>query len=589
GALPGAVADGLSSPDGRTVLWALVAIAGAFLASGVGEAVEGLVQRTLTARFILSVHDTVARATARPGGIAALEDPRTVGELAAIETYDRDGVLTEAVRCTQRVINARVQAAVAFVVLLGFRWWAPLVLLVAWQLAHLAYARSMDEGSGIYHEQRTTGLRRALYVRNLAVDSPAAKEVRVFGLGGWLVSRYTAEWQAAMQRMWSGRGTDRRMTVLATAGITAANVIVLATLGWSAWVGDLSIAALVVFVQAVLATESQGPIEWDQWILSQTLLCARKTLDLEDRLRDTAPPSYVRTPADKGASGPVKVTLRDVHFTYPGHETTTLDGLNLTIPAGQSCAIVGVNGAGKTTLVKLLCGLYAPDAGEVLLDGDADLARARARIAVIFQNFVRYELPLRDNVGFGALGHALDTEAVDAALHDAGGTDLLADLPAGWDTVLARDYDNGADLSGGQWQKVALARAMLAVRAGAGLLILDEPTANLDVRAEAELFDVVLRGFQGGPAYGSDEGRAPHPAVTTILVSHRLSSVRRADRIVVVADGRIVEDGTHADLMSAGGRYASMYTLQAERFAAETANSAAANSAAETAEASQHA
>jgi ATP-binding cassette subfamily B protein len=217
---------------------------------------------------------------------------------------------------------------------------------------------------------------------------------------------------------------------------------------------------------------------------------------------------------------------------------------------------VGENGAGKSTLVKLLCGLYQPDAGTVALDGGLSPLQARGRIAAIFQDFVRYPLPLRDNVAFGHLALADDDEALGAALADAGGAGLLASLPHGWDTVLSREFEGGADLSGGQWQRVALARALAAVRGGAGLLVLDEPTAALDVRAETELFERFLELTKD---------------VTTILVSHRLSSVRHADRIVVIDGGRIAEDGTHEGLMRAGGLYARMYSLQAERFAAEPA------------------
>jgi ATP-binding cassette subfamily B protein len=176
---------------------------------------------------------------------------------------------------------------------------------------------------------------------------------------------------------------------------------------------------------------------------------------------------------------------------------------------------------------------------------------------VIFQDFVRYPLPLRENVGFGHLALLPDPAALEGALHDAGGAHLLAGLPAGWDTVLSRAFEGGADLSGGQWQRVALARALLAVRGGAGLLILDEPTASLDVRAETELFERFLELTRD---------------VTTILVSHRLSSVRHADRIVVIDGGRVVEDGTHEQLMRDGRRYASLFSLQAERFAAAGAS-----------------
>ncbi|HVX45131.1 MAG TPA: ABC transporter ATP-binding protein, partial [Mycobacteriales bacterium] len=202
---------------------------------------------------------------------------------------------------------------------------------------------------------------------------------------------------------------------------------------------------------------------------------------------------------------------------------------------------------------KLLTGLYTPDRGSITVAGiDAvagDPAALRKQIAVVFQDFLRYELPLRDNVGFGFPGATDDI--LLSAVRDAGGTAVLDRLERGWDTVLSGAYDGGTDLSGGQWQRVALARALAAVRAGAGVLILDEPTAALDVRAEVELFERLLSVARG---------------ITTILVSHRLSSVRHADRIVVVSDGRIAEDGSHAELLAQNGLYAQMFRLQAQRF-----------------------
>jgi len=227
-----------------------------------------------------------------------------------------------------------------------------------------------------------------------------------------------------------------------------------------------------------------------------------------------------------------------------------LDGFDLTVPAGSSLAIVGQNGAGKTTLAKLLCRLYDPQAGAIEADGvelrDLDVDSWRSRIAAVFQDFVRFELPVRDNV---APGGAPD-DVVRAALADAGASGL-ADL----DTPLARAYEGGTDLSGGQWQRVALARALCAVRMGAGLVLLDEPTAQLDVRGEAEIFDRILTATR---------------KVTTILISHRFSTVRHADRICVLEHGRVIELGTHAELMALGGRYRTMFELQAKRFTAET-------------------
>jgi ABC-type multidrug transport system fused ATPase/permease subunit len=239
--------------------------------------------------------------------------------------------------------------------------------------------------------------------------------------------------------------------------------------------------------------------------------------------------------------------FRDVSFGYPGGGPLVLDGFDLTIPAGSSMAIVGQNGAGKTTLAKLLCRLYDPVAGAVEADGvdvrAIDLADWRRHVTAVFQDFVRFELPLRDNV---APGGGLPDDDVLAAL-DAAGARHVAAL----DTPLAKGYPGGTDLSGGQWQRVALARALAAVRTGAGVVLLDEPTAQLDVRGEAEIFERIL---------GATRGR------TTILVSHRFSTVRHADRICVLEHGAVVELGTHDELMARGGRYRTMFDLQASRF-----------------------
>jgi len=221
-----------------------------------------------------------------------------------------------------------------------------------------------------------------------------------------------------------------------------------------------------------------------------------------------------------------------------------LEHFDLTIPAGSSLAIVGQNGAGKTTIAKLLCRLYDPQSIEI--DGvdirEFDLASCRSRVTAVFQDFIRLELPLRDNVAPGGAPDAI----VCAALESAGATNLAA-----LDTVLARGYEGGTDLSGGQWQRIALARALAAVRLGTGVVLLDEPTAQLDVRWEAEIFDRLLTATRH---------------CTTILISHRFSTVRHADRICVLEHGRAIELGTHDELMALAGRYRTMFDLQAQRF-----------------------
>jgi ABC-type multidrug transport system fused ATPase/permease subunit len=243
-----------------------------------------------------------------------------------------------------------------------------------------------------------------------------------------------------------------------------------------------------------------------------------------------------------------EVRFRDVTFAYPGGENV-LDGFDLTIRANSSLAIVGQNGAGKTTLAKLLCRLYDPQRGAIEVDGvdirDLDLMSWRSRIAAVFQDFIRLELPLRDNVAPGGAPDAVISEALEAA-----GAGNLARM----DTILARAYEGGTDLSGGQWQRIALARALCAVKMGAGVVLLDEPTAQLDVRGESEIFERLLAATRH---------------CTTILISHRFSTVRQADRICVLEKGKVIELGSHEELMALNGRYRTMFDLQAQRFGTE--------------------
>jgi ATP-binding cassette subfamily B protein len=245
-----------------------------------------------------------------------------------------------------------------------------------------------------------------------------------------------------------------------------------------------------------------------------------------------------------------EIRFRDVSFAYPGG-APVLDRFDLTIPAGTSLAIVGQNGAGKTTLAKLLCRLYDPQSGAIEIDGvdlrELDADAWRSRITAVFQDFTRFEAPLRDNIAPRRAGDAPPDDAALGAALEAAGASGLASL----DTMLSKGYAGGTDLSGGQWQRVALARALAAVERGAGLVLLDEPTAQLDVRGEAEIFGRLLAATR---------------QCTTILISHRFSTVRQADRICVVEGGQVVELGTHDELMALAGRYRTMFDLQGQRF-----------------------
>ncbi len=557
GALPAALRDGVGSASAdRVWLWFAV-----FAALNVGAQLVGglaaVARAHVSARYVERVYDLLAEAGVAPRGIEHLDSPGMSGRLLALIKETRGWLFRMGVEQGWQVVQTRLVGIGAVIVLIGWRWWAPFVVAASFMLLSKVFADYVDTFFSTQHLEQVGDLRRADYVRSLLTQAEAAKEVRLFGLSGWLVQRYRATWSAANKVLWAGRNR-------ALLPIMGACLVVLVTIGGSlavlahdAFTGAVGIALIYTMIQALLGLEAFGIVGDAQTGLAQLtssvreLVAVRRSAGLPDLRPAPEPP-----PARPVRAGAAAVTFDRVEFSYPTRDTATLRSLSLHIPAGQSIAVVGVNGAGKSTLIKLLSGLYPPGSGRVCID-DADPftdETARARVAVIFQDFIRYPLALRDNVGFGALDRRGDQAVLDRALADAGGVDLLDRLESGWDTVLSREYDGGTDLSGGQWQRVALARALAAVTGGAGVLVLDEPTAALDVRAEAALFDRFLDVTRG---------------VTTILVSHRLSSVRHAQRIVVLdgVSGTIVEDGSHDELISRGGEYADMFALQARRFA----------------------
>jgi ATP-binding cassette subfamily B protein len=398
--------------------------------------------------------------------------------------------------------------------------------------------------------------RRSFYLRDLATSTAAARELRVLGLVPWLRRRYDEDSEALLRPHWAGRRQilERPFLVYAAVGLVGA-AIVLVMLAETAAGGHLGLAQLSIAIQSVLVPMRFGVYFPECDVPTQFGLHAHQTLvELEAAVTRERPPETAGRLA--GGSPCREIHLEGITFGYGDHRV--LDGVELRIPAGRSTAIVGLNGAGKTTLIKLVAGLYEPQGGRILVDGE-DLRRFdrrqwQRRLAVIFQDFVRYELSAADNIGMGAASRMRppDRAALRTAARRAGALELLEALPDGLDTILSTQYAGGTDLSGGQWHRVALARAYFAVEAGASVLVLDEPTAQLDVRAEVEFFDRFLELTRG---------------LTTIVISHRFSSLRRADQVVVLDGGRVVETGTHATLMELGGRYAALFELQARRFA----------------------
>jgi ABC-type multidrug transport system fused ATPase/permease subunit len=492
------------------------------------------------------LYDRLTDACVRPPGMGHLEDPQLTSDLTVARDFDLGMTGPPLYIAMDFIASGLIDmlgGLASAVVLAAYAWWAPLVLGGAWLATHWLLRES-----SVWRDRNTPEVRAARrdaeYAYRLAVDPPASKELRLFGLAGWVIDRFVQRRTRLHALQHEATRLRERPVLSSLLLVVAANVLVFGSLARAAADGSLGLGAVVVFAQCALGTSliAFGGLNW---ALDGAAAPVAAVLRLEPAM---APAGELPSGKRPAAGTPAReVRFRNLTFAYPGG-APVLKGLDLVIPAGTSLAVVGQNGAGKTTLAKLLCRLYDPQEGAIEIDGvdlrELDLDSWRSRLTAVFQDFIRFELPLRDNVAPAGAPDAV----VQETLHSAGAADL-----APLDTVLARGYEGGTELSGGQWQRVALARTLCAVRLGTGVVLLDEPTAQLDVRGEAEVFDRVL---------------AASRHCTTILISHRFSTVRHADRICVLEHGRVVELGTHQELMAQGGRYRTMFDLQARRFAA---------------------
>ena len=542
-----AIVDAVVARDMTGALVWVAAELGIMAGLGVAQRAGGVLRGLLGVRLGLHVNSQILR-RALALELLQFQDPEFHDRLtrARREASSRPlAVVSELIGLASAVVTL-----VGFIaLLLAFSPVAVLVLVAAAFPAALAELRFSREAYDLRH-RRATDARRLGYLEYLLASDEHAKEVMMLGLGPPLLARY----QAVGERLWR---EERALSLRRTLWVTLlAQLGTLSFYGCYLWVvrgavlGEIGLGALTLYV--VVFRQCQHAF--------QTILLGLGALYEHDLyltnllgfLAETPPPP--RALAAAVTSDERGLRFERVGFRYPGRDEFAVRGLDLEIRPGETLALVGPNGAGKSTFIKLLCGLYEPSEGRVLLDGVdlRDLPRdvLRRRIAAVFQDFNQYQLSAGENVGYGDLERQDDERQLAAAVDEAGARALVDALPSGLATQLGRWFPDGVELSGGQWQRVALARAFM--RRGADVLVLDEPTAALDVDAEAEVFARV---------------RARAAGRTVVLISHRFANVRTADRIVVLAQAGVVESGSHAELMAGDGLYAAMFRKQARGYA----------------------
>jgi len=479
--------------------------------------------------------------------VTVYEDPVFYDRLerARVQATDRLAMIQQMGRLIQQTVTAMAFSAVLV-------WYSPvlLLLLIAGiipaflgesHFAFLTYAKNF----------RQTPLKRQMdYLRQVGGSKEASKELKLFNLSSYLTDRFRElsaeiyEENVALNRrrlFWGGV-----LAIIGQLGYYGAYALSI----YRTIEGSYSIGSLALITTAIMQAMSniQQAFSTASGVADQALFLTDLLAFFEMKPKVESKPNGVRVPrpAQRGFE------FRNVSFTYPGTTRRVLSDFNFTLAPGQRVALIGENGQGKTTVVKLITRLYDPTEGEILLDGvdlrDYDLVDLHSEIGVIFQDFMRYEMTARENITVGRVEIPHTTEEVEFAAEKSLASTVIAKLKGGYDQMLGRRFEGGVDLSGGEWQKLALARAYLR---DAQLLILDEPTASLDARSELEVFERFAELTYDKMA---------------LLISHRFSTVRMADRIVVLEGGRLVEEGSHARLMALGGRYAEMFEMQAASY-----------------------
>ena len=445
----------------------------------------------------------------------------------------------------QNVLVTVFQAAGILVALAGVHWGLPLAMVTVSGLLLLSHGIQVKRYVDVRRSQ-TMARRRQDYWRRLLTERSPAPEVRLFGLADHIRGSWRSTTDAMLREQTALRVKNLSLIVPSSLATVALFGIVLFSLVWAANAGAVTAGAVVAYVYITWTYIGRvSDLHWrvrslQEFAVQLSYLPEFLALGQVDRQGGAPAPASIRE----------GVELRDVSFTYPGGTAPVLSSIDLAIRPGETVALVGENGAGKTTLTKILLGLYQPTGGVVTVDGtdlrEIDLESWRDRAGAVFQDYMTYAFTARENIGMGRIGELANTEAIRDAAVRSGADAAIEALPNGYETLLGREFEDGRDLSRGQWQSLAIARLYLR---DAELLVLDEPTSALDALAEVEVYRQFLE-------LSSDKA--------VLLISHRLGSARLADRVVFLQDGEIVEQGTHEELVQAGGAYSELFAMQAE-------------------------
>lgn len=543
-----ATRQGLSASDGlRHVLPFLGLELALVIVNSLTSSARSLSDRVLQSQLTNHINGLVMR-KAIALDLAFFENPLFYDTLQNARRQADSSALA-IVKSSLQLVQQLITLLSLILLLVRFSPWLALIVFVSAIPSFLAQSQYAERAFRAV-SRRAPESRLLNYLETLLTGNETVKEIKLFGLGEALLARYQ---ELFIKFYLEDRAIAERRT--------------LAALGWGllsdlAYYGSYAWIVLRTLAGAI----TLGDMSMFLSIFRQSQQSIRSLLDNISRLYESnlfldnlmtyleLEPALVSPKEGLTAPAPIRqgIEFRNVSFRYPGANSLVLRNINLCIQPGERIALVGLNGAGKTTLIKLLTRLYDPTEGQILIDGvdlrDYDLTSLHQRFGVIFQDYVRYQFSVRENIGFGQIDALDDFDRIQAAAERGGASPVIAGLPQGYDTVLGRRWEKGAELSGGQWQKIALARAFMRK---AEVMVLDEPTSALDAQAEYEVFQRFGELMEGRIA---------------VLISHRFSTVRMADRIVVLADGQIHELGTHAELMANNGAYARLFNLQAEGY-----------------------